>query len=399
MTAKRYTDWIYHGVFYLAAGLIFAAILMRSYLYYQGNPALGQVLVLLLTFLLFSILEILLSQRVGGWFHIYLAFQTVLVTLLIYVSDLKDYDYYSLLFAILGMQAMQNISYRSGVYWILGFILLIGYEFIRFEGALEGAIRLLAFGSVIIFLSAYALASRRAREARTRNQSLVGQLQEANVQLQAYSDMLEQLGVAHERQRLARELHDSVTQTIFSMTLSIQSTLLLLERDPSQLGTQLEELNQLATSALVEMHTLISELRPDQSMGNGLVTALRKHLSSRQLPEGLSVAMEVKGEQALSTAEGQGLFRIAQEALNNVIKHAHASHVNLRLHLAEPYWIEIQDDGQGFDVQQAHGGGRLGLASMRERADEIGWETQIQSSPGEGTNIRVEKKDTSKKRT
>jgi len=109
--------------------------------------------------------------------------------------------------------------------------------------------------------------------------------------------------------------------------------------------------------------------------------------------------MEVEGEQALSTAEGQGLFRIAQEALNNVIKHAHASHVNLRLHLAEPYWIEIKDDGRGFNVQQAHGGGRLGLASMRERADEIGWETQIQSSPGVGTNIRVEKMDTNKKRT
>jgi len=398
MTAKRYTNWVYQGVFYLAAGLIFAAILMRSYLQYRGSPALGQVLVLLFTFLLFSVLGLSVSRRVRSWFHVYLVFQTILVLLLIYGSDLKDYDYYSLLFAILGMQSMQNLSFRGGISWILFFILLISYQFIRFEGALEGAIRVLAFGSVIIFLSAYALASRRAQEARTRNQSLMGQLQEANLQLQAYSDTLEQLGVAHERQRLARELHDSVTQTIFSMTLNTQTTLLLLERDPSQLRAQLEELNQLAQSALGEMHTLISELRPDQSVRNGLVAALRKHLSSRQLPEGLSVAMDVEGKQALSTAEDQGLFRIAQEALNNVMKHAHASHVNLQLHLAEPYWIEIKDDGQGFDFQQAHGGGRLGLASMCERAAEIGWETQIQSSPGEGTCIRVEKKDPNKKR-
>ena len=399
MTDKRYTNWIYQGVYYLAAGLIFTAITMRSYLLHQGTPALGKILTLLFIFLLFSILELFLSRRVGGWFHVYLAFQTVVVYLMIYSLNFQDYDYFALLFAILGMQAMQNLSYRSGITWILLFILLIGFTFIRFEGVLEGSIRLMAFGSVIIFLSAYALASRRAQEARTRNQSLVEQLQKANVQLQAYSDTLEKLGVAHERQRLARELHDSVTQTIFSMTLTTQAALVLLDRDINRLGAQLERLNQLAQSAQAEMHTLISELRPAQSVGNGLMTTLRRDISSRQFPEGLSVSMDVEGEQALSIIEEQGLFRIAQEALNNVIKHSHASHVSLRLHLAEPYWIEIEDDGQGFDLQQAQGGGRLGLASMRERAVEIGWDTQIQSSPGEGTHIRVEKKDMNKKRS
>ena len=398
MTAKRYSKWIYQGVFYLAAGLIYTAILLRSYLLYQGTPALGQILALLLIFLLFSGLELLLSKRVGGWFHVYLALQTILVCLLIYGPDFKEYDYFSLLFAILGMQAMQRLNYRGGISWILIFILLIGYAFIRFEGVLEGPIRVLLFGSVIVFLSAYALASRRAQEARTRNQSLMQQLQEANLQLQAYSDTLEHLGVAHERQRLARELHDSVTQTIFSMTLTTQSALLLLDRDQSRVGAQLERLNQLAQSALVEMHTLISELRPEQPAGDGLVAALRQHLTNRHIPEGLSVSMDAEGEQALSPAEEQGLFRIAQEALNNVIKHAHASHVHLRVHLVKPYWIEITDDGQGFDIQQAHGGERLGLAGMRERAAEIGWDLQIQSSPGEGTHIRVEKMETEKAR-
>ena len=392
MTANRYRNWIYQGVYYLAAGLIYTAVFMRSYLSYQDTPALGQVLALLLIFLLFSMLELLLSKRLSSWYHIYLALQTILVSLLIYSSDFEDYDYFSLLFAILGMQAMQNLSYRGGVSWILFFLVLIGYPFIRYEGAMEGAIRVLAFGSVIIFLSAYVLASRRAQEAHTHNQSLVRQLQEANIQLKAYSDTLEQLSFAHERLRLARELHDSVTQTIFSMTLTTKSALLLLGQDPSRLGAQLDRLNQLAQSVLVEMRTLISELRPERPVGNGLVTALRQHLSNRQLPEGLSVSMEVEGEQALSPEEELGLFRITQEALNNVIKHAHASQVNLRLHLEEPYWIEINDDGQGFDSQRVHGGGHMGLASMRERAIEIGWETQIDSSPGQGTSIRVEKK-------
>ena len=394
MIARRFANWIYQGVFYLAAGLIYAAILLRSYLLYQGTPEMRQVLALLLSFLLFSGIGLLLSKRVGNWFHVYLALQTIVVCLLIFNPDFKEYDYFSLLYAILGMQAMQNLSFLGGASWILLFSLLIGYPFIRFEGPLEGSIRVLLFGSVMVFISAYALASRRTQEARTRNQSLLQQLQEANLQLQVYSDTLEQLGVAHERQRLARELHDSVTQTIFSMTLTTQSAMLLLERDPNRLAAQLERLNQLAQSALTEMHTLISELRPDQSVGNGLVAALRQHLSNRHIPEGLSVSMEAEGEQALSPTEEQGLFRIAQEALNNVIKHAHASHVYLRVHLTEPFWLEIQDDGKGFDIQQAHGGGCLGLAGMRERAAEIRWDLQILSSNDEGTKIRVEKIET-----
>ena len=126
MTDKRYTNWIYQGVYYLAAGLIFTAITMRSYLLHQGTPALGKILTLLFIFLLFSILELFLSRRVGGWFHVYLAFQTVVVYLMIYSLNFQDYDYFALLFAILGMQAMQNLSYRSGISWILFFILLIG---------------------------------------------------------------------------------------------------------------------------------------------------------------------------------------------------------------------------------------------------------------------------------
>ena len=392
MTSKQYTNWIYKGVFYVAAGLTYAAILLRTYLLYRSTPVLRQGLALLLLFLLLSLLEMFRSKRLGRLFHVYLALQTIVVCILLFGPDFIEYDYFSLLFAIMGMQLMENLNYRSGIAWIVFFLIIIGVLFIFFEGPLSGLIKVLMFGAVIIFLSAYALESRRAQEARSRNQSLIQQLEEANLQLQVYSDTLEKLSVARERQRLARELHDSVTQTIFSMTLTTQSAMLLLQRDPNRLGDQLERLNQLAQSALMEMHTLISELRPNQTVEYGLVMALRQHLNNRQLPEGLTVSMDVEGEQALSPSEDQGLFRIAQEAVNNVIKHANASHVKVRLHLVEPYWIEIEDDGQGFVTQQALGGGRLGLESMRERAVEIGWDTQIYSSPGQGTHIRVEKK-------
>jgi len=382
---------VYRNVYYLSSGLIYTAVLLRSILFYQGTPYLGTLLGLLFCFLLLFLVESILSKRMGRWIHLYLGLQSLLIFLLILNSNHEDYDYMSILFAILGMQAMQRSSSRSGIMWIAAFFVLFAVPFITFEGLLEGVIRVVLFGSIIIFLSAYAWSSRRAQEAYNQNQSLMLKLQEANLQLQSHSDTLKQLGVAHERQHLARELHDSVTQTIFSMTLTTQSALLLLERDRSRVAVQLERLNQLAQNALTEMHTLISELRPEQQPGGGLAVELQQHLKSRQIPDGLAVSLEIDGNNRLSPQEEQGLFRITQEALNNVIKHSQASKVWLHLHLEEPYWIEIADNGQGFDLNQAQGSGRLGLAGMQERAIDIRWKLSIQSTPETGTRIRVEK--------
>jgi signal transduction histidine kinase len=139
------------------------------------------------------------------------------------------------------------------------------------------------------------------------------------------------------------------------------------------------------------MRTLISELRPEKVGKGGLAAALREHLANCHFSETLSVSLQAEGDQMLTLAEEQGLFRITQEALNNIVKHAHASHVWIRLHLGEPCWIEIQDNGCGFELGQVRNGGRVGLSSMRERAGEIGWGLQIVTSHGAGTRIRVDK--------
>ena len=127
----------------------------------------------------------------------------------------------------------------------------------------------------------------------------------------------------------------------------------------------------------------------------GLAAALRQHLSSRPLPEGLSVSFEVEGDQSLMPAEEQGLFRIVQEAVNNVVKHSGASQATIRLHQTEPFWIEVEDNGQGFDLKTAQtgnrSGGQVGLSGMQERAAEIGWDLRVITSPGTGTRIQVRK--------
>jgi signal transduction histidine kinase len=386
---KRFADSSSQSIFYLTAGLLFGAAVLRSLLTYRESPALGQVLGLLMAWLVLFASEPAISRRWSAVFPLYLVLQTILILALLLMPVFPDY--FAILFAVLGMQIMQRFNPRHGVAWIGLFAPLMILPLAKNYGAAKAVAFTLVYTAVSVFLAAYALATRRAQAIRTQNQALAQELHETNRQLQDRSKQLERLAVVRERHHLARELHDSVTQTIFSMTLTTQSALLLLDRDPGRVGAQLDRLNQLAHSALSEMRVLISELRPEKVDEGGLVAALRRHLADRRLPETLSVSLEVEGDGPLEPAEEQGLFRIAQEALNNVVKHARASQAQVRLHLAEPFWMEIEDQGQGFDLRQARNGGRVGLVSMSERASQIGWDLHVVTAPGAGTRIRVEK--------
>ena len=384
----RSTDRLPQLIYYLAASFIFGAVFLRTLLVYRSSPELGLALGLLLVWLVLAVSEPALSHRWSGYFPVYLVCQTVVVFVLLTIQDSPDF--FAALLAIISMQVMLRLNPRIGAIWIGLCALILALLFVRTYRA-ETVALVLVYTAANSLLGSYALATRRAQTARNKNQGLAQELQESNQKLQAYSTQLEVMAVARERNRLARELHNSVTQTVFSMNLTTQSALLLLERDPQQARSQLERLSQLAQSALSEMQLLITELRPEQATEGGLVSALRRYLMDSRLPESLSVSLEAEGDGPLAHAEEQGLFRIAQEALNNIVKHAQASHAQVRLHLAEPYWMEIEDQGQGFDLQQAHNSGRVGLNSMHERAAEIGWGLQIITSPGAGTRIRVEK--------
>jgi signal transduction histidine kinase len=386
---KRSPDWSYQWILFLTAGLLYGAAVLRSLFIYWDSSELSQVLGPLLAWLVLFATEAAISRRWSGYFPIYMVLETILTLLLLFTPGFPDY--FAVLFGVLSMQIMQHLDPRHGAVWIGLFSPLMMLPLVKTYGASNGVAFALIYTGGDVLLASYALAIRRAQAARAQNQALAQELQEANRQLQAYSKLLEKLAVSRERQRLARELHDSATQTVFSMTLTTQSALLLLDRDPSRVGAQLDRLNQLAQSALSEMHILISELNPEKVAEGGLAAALRRHLADRHLPENLAVSLEIEGDQPLGSTEEQGLFRIAQEALNNIVKHAQASQACVRLHLAAPFWIEIEDRGQGFDLRRARESGRLGLVSMRERAAEIGWNLQIITFPGAGTRIRVER--------
>ncbi|MGE5262134.1 MAG: sensor histidine kinase [Acidobacteriota bacterium] len=386
---KYHGIWSSAGVFYLTTALLLTAVVLRSILVYGTSPVLPQALFALIAWSVLFITEREISRRLTNYFTFYLFFQTALTFFLLSLPGSPDS--YAVLFFTLSMQAVPRQTLPVAMMWLCLFVALTAVAIARAYGPVQGVVYGLIYGAGIALFASYAHAAERARSGRTHNEKLARRIEEANRQLQQYSQQVERLAATRERQHLARDLHDSVTQTIFSMTLTTQSALLLLARDPSRAGAQLDRLNQLAQSALAEMRVLVSRLDRDAVAERGLAAALRE-LSSRPEMESLDMSLEVQGRQPVRGAEEQGLFRIAQEALNNVAKHARTDRAWVRLCLDEPPWMEIEDCGCGFDVESGQERGGVGLKSMRERAAEIGWKVEVVSHPGSGTRIRVEKR-------
>jgi signal transduction histidine kinase len=194
-----------------------------------------------------------------------------------------------------------------------------------------------------------------------------------------------ELTVVEERNRLARDLHDSVVQTLFSLSLTAEAA---RNGAPEQIDT----VNELAKSALSELRSIVFELRPADLAAEGLLPTLVKHTDVLQRVFGQDIDLQVLSERRLDPGVELELFRLVQEALSNALKHAQASKVQVILDLgAVPARIEVRDDGNGFDPDAVSLRARhLGLVSMEERAGVIGGKLRIDAAPGRGTSVTVE---------
>ena len=200
-----------------------------------------------------------------------------------------------------------------------------------------------------------------------------------------------ELAIVEERKRLARELHDSVVQTMHGVVLVAEGAARQSEGDPELATAALRDVAALTRNALADMRSLLFELRPAALEQDGLAEALRKHADVLVRVHGVPVAVECEGDHRLEPAAEQTLFRIVQEALGNAVRHSGCGSVQVALALApERACVVVRDDGGGFDVELARTrSGRLGLVSMRERAEAIGAILEIESGAS-GTRVSVE---------
>jgi PAS domain S-box-containing protein len=202
-------------------------------------------------------------------------------------------------------------------------------------------------------------------------------------------EQAQELAVTRERQRLARDLHDSVTQTLYSLTLTAEALPRVWEKHPDQAQEALNNLHRRARGALGEMRTLLFELKPAMLLEKAPNELLRQLAHAAMGRTQTAVEVNVQGERALPDEVRVALYRIAQEALNNVTKHAEASQVTIELDLEpEQVVLHVEDDGRGFDPLIVPQSG-FGLRNMGDRAKDVGAEFHLESRPGQGTQIEV----------
>jgi signal transduction histidine kinase len=200
-----------------------------------------------------------------------------------------------------------------------------------------------------------------------------------------------ELSMVAERNRLAIDLHDAVSQKLFSLVLTAEAAGELMERDTPAARAQVERLQQLAREALDELRSLINELRPPDLDRDGLCGALRKQVEVLTQLHGVAIELKID-DAATAGRRDDEVLRIAQEALQNAVRHAQAKQVGVRLGTTKGQLeLEVRDDGVGFDPADPElRSRRLGLTSMEERAKRIGARLEIDSKPGEGTAVRLE---------
>lgn len=210
-------------------------------------------------------------------------------------------------------------------------------------------------------------------------------------------DQAGQLAVTAERSRLARELHDAVTQTLFSSSLLAEVLPKIWEKNPEEARRRLEELRQLNRAALAEMRTLLLELRP-ASLVDADLSELFRHLADAfagraRIESQLEMDVHPEAGKDLNPDVKIALYRIAQEALNNIFKHARAEHMHMRVACQSGLiHLEIEDDGRGFDPREM-GSDHFGLRNMRERAESVGAALEVDTQPGGGTRVTVTWRD------
>ncbi len=377
------------NVFLIVSLMMWASVSLRWTLEFaeQHHPLRWLLNTILIAYAILIVLSAFIIKDSEPRAHIYLAVQTALIIggMLLYY----ELDFFAILFMPLGGQALFILPRRKAIVWIVIFaVAIVVGQLTQFEFP-NGLPFTFLYLAGLFFVASFSMTMLRINKERMQSDRLLDELQQAHVQLQEYAGQAEELATVKERNRLARELHDSVAQTLYGLTLQAEAANRKLKAgQAAEVSEYLQEIRDSAQQTLQETRLLIFELRSPILEQEGLVSALRNRLESVESRSGLKVQIQLQELNPLSAEVEAGLYGISNEALNNILKHAHATSVKVSLQ-KEPGKIvlEIQDNGVGFDVDAIPGG--MGLYGMKERAEQFGGTLRIKSGAG-GTTVRVE---------
>lgn len=313
--------------------------------------------------------------------------QTLLVCLLIQSSG-SVYSFL-LLFFILSTVAMLFNSLRRGLLWLAGFILLTGWFILPSEGWRDGLRDLGVYASGYLLLGVIVNALSQARLVQQQNIRLLAELQAKNRQLEDYARQVETLAAAEERNRLAREVHDTLGHRLTASAVQLEAIQRLAASDPGRVAEMAGAVRQQVREALQDLRRTVGRLREPLEIELALPQALRRLAGSFQEATGLPIHLQLPETTCpVTPAQHLALFRTAQEGLTNIQRHARAHQAWLRLE-CQPgevsLWVE--DDGSGLPAGQANPG--FGLRGLQERASQLGGEVSLSRRPASGTLLKI----------
>ncbi len=318
--------------------------------------------------------------------HLYLTVQTLLILVLTFLSP-NVFGPVILLF-MLSAEAAGNFPWRTALAWV-GIFTLLTAALLFTLGGLDALPFVPIYGAGYFFFAAFADQTRRAEEAQRESQRLLGELREAHRQLRVYADRVEELAVAQERNRLAREMHDTLGHRLTVAAVQLEGAERLIPTDPQRAALMIGTVREQVRVALSELRQTVAALRVPPEAELPLPRALTRLADDFERATGITVHRSLPLEvPPLAPALRLALYRAAQEALTNVQRYAEAHQVWLTLRLDDDaITLQVRDDGQGLPLGAEQRG--FGLRGLRERATQLGGKLQLESSTSGGTQLSL----------
>jgi len=311
--------------------------------------------------------------------NLYFGTQTLILTV-VFLLGSNTTDAFNFLFLLLAIHTALTLTGRPAVLWIATYYVIVSSIVLFVRGA-DGIYAVLFYLVAYVVCGFFGYVLRQAEQARDRNQKLLEELQAVQLKLQ-------ELAVVEERNRLARELHDSVKQQVFAISMQLSAARASLSENDKAFSSVIQA-EKLAQQAGLELTTLIRELRPPNLENKSLTAALHEYVGEWSQQSGIKAELHIKGHPTLGVPVEQALFRVAQEAMSNVVRHSGAGIATVTLSGEDDrVMLKIEDNGIGFDLGHTQKG--VGLDSMRERLEEIGGKLHISSQKDIGTQVVAE---------